>query len=335
MMTSNLRILVLVCLMAVQAPGFGADDSVLFVGPSGSLPAVGTRADPLRDLQAAVDKAQAMGSKVARVEVRVLPGAYRGQTVTIKSADGNTPRIEIRRDADDSRPVFDGDGTDNTWLTVVSSGKPVKGLTVYGLKVTGYSTAITLNGSRDNASQRIDDVVIRNNVFAGIGQLSPNQRNYSTAAVRLINAHGVQIINNNFSQIRNRERCKLIHAIYVAHGSTDNVIKDNDFQDTCGDAVRFRDASSDNKVEDNNFTDAWVDAPISDWYCDGTNRQDCTKKTAECPSFGNIISGNKVKALRASKPEMTTAFGTDTNAACDNDRATRAQAASRKRFEAR
>jgi hypothetical protein len=99
------------------------------------------------------------------------------------------------------------------------------------------------------------------------------------------------IKNNRFIHIKNRERCLLLHSIYVAHDSTKNVIEGNIFEDSCGDAIRFRDGSSANLVKDNIFIDAWDKAPVSDWYCDRDRRDDCTKATGECPSI--MSSANK------------------------------------------
>ncbi|MDZ7896324.1 MAG: right-handed parallel beta-helix repeat-containing protein [Sphingobium sp.] len=157
-----------------------------------------------------------------------------------------------------------------------------------------YATAITLSGSRDDAALRVTDVVIRNNIFRSIGQISKSQKEPSTAVVRLVNADRVQIVNNRFQDIRNRQTCNRLHAVYVAHGSTDNLVQGNAFQDGCGDAVRFRDRSSGNRVVNNTFIDFWVDAPISDWYCDSTLSNKCTKRTPECPSFDNEIAGNRI-----------------------------------------
>jgi hypothetical protein len=128
----------------------------------------------------------------------------------------------------------------------------------------------------------------------------------------------VQIVNNRFSDIRNRQRCGSLHAVYVAHGSTDNLIKGNTFEKSCGDAVRFRDASGGNRVEGNTFVDAWADAAISDWYCDRSSSEKCSEKYTECPSFGNAVVGNKVVVKRAKKsPEQIKAHGADAAPGCE------------------
>lgn len=296
-----------------------AEDKVVFIGPSGSNTASGaTAAEPMADLQSAVDKGLTRVDPKQKIVVRVLPGTYTAQTLKITAATTTFGHIEITRadDKDKSRPVFDGQGSVLPWLNVVADNGPAGQITVYGMEVKSYSTAINLAGSRDTPANDVSDVVIRNNVFRDIGQQSANQKNPSTAAIRLVNADRVQVINNKFTDIRNRQRCGLLHSLYIAHGSTDNLIRGNTFENTCGDPVRFRDGSGNNRVEGNTFTDAWADAAISDWYCEGDTRDDCSKKYTECPSFDNTIADNKIVARSAKQPQAVKTYGSDTPAGC-------------------
>jgi hypothetical protein len=311
-----------------------AGDLVLFVGPGGAASASGQSRDkPLPDLQSALNKGLAAPGTTGKLEIRVLPGTYNGQTLVIESGGAGRPRIEIVRDAEKARPVFDGGGADATWLTVSAAGSATGNILVSGLEVTRYLTAISLNGSRTAQSLNIGNIVIRNNVFRAIGQQSLSQRAPSTAALRLVNADRVQVIGNQFIDVSNRERCGLIHAIYLAHGSTNNLVKGNTFDNSCGDSVRFRDASGGNMIEGNTFTDAWAAAPISDWYCDSTGREDCTKKTPECPSMGNEIAGNNVVSRKGQPPNVLKTFGPDVTTACPIP--VDARGAARQRFVSR
>lgn len=305
---------------------------VLYVGPDGRPDASGRSPDrAISDIQRALDKGIAQRPKGETLELRILPGTYTGQRLILKSSEADGGAIAIVRDEGIQRPVFDGDGLDAPWLTVEADKRPYRQLRVTGLEIKRYATAITLNGSRDIDARSVSDVVIRNNIFRSIGQTEMTQKAPSTAAVRLVNADRVQIVNNRFAQINNRSSCSLIHALYVAHGSTDNLIEDNNFEDSCGDAVRFRDGSSGNKVVRNAFVDAWADAPISDWYCDASSRKDCTKKTPECPSFDNEVADNRIEARKAKAPERLKAHGEDTTSLCPAPLASRS-AASRSRF---
>lgn len=305
---------------------------VLYVGPDGRPDANGRSPErAIGDIQQALDKGIAQRKKDEPLELRVLPGTYSGQRLNLKSSETDGGDIAIVRDEGTKRPVFDGNGLDAPWLTVEADKRPFRQLRVTGFEVKGYATAITLNGSRDIEARSISNVVIRNNVFRSIGQIEMTQKAPSTAAVRLVNADKVEIVNNRFAQISNRKSCGLIHSIYVAHNSTDNLIEDNQFEDSCGDAIRFRDGSSGNKVVRNSFVDAWAGAPISDWYCDASTRKDCTKKTPECPSFDNEIVNNRIEARNAKSPEPQTAHGDDTTSLCPAPAASRA-AGERSRF---
>jgi hypothetical protein len=306
---------------------------VLYVGPDGQSDADGRSPErAIGDIQRALNKGLAQRPKGETLELRVLPGTLTGQRLTLKSSEAEGGDIAIVRDEGIQRPVFDGKGLDAPWFTVEADKGPLRKLRVTGLEVKGYATAITLNGSRDIDARSVSDVVIRNNIFRSIGQTEMTQKSPSTAAVRLVNADKVEIINNRFARISNRRKCGLIHAVYVAHGSTNNVIEDNTFEDSCGDAIRFRDGSSGNKVVRNSFVDAWADAPISDWYCDASSRKDCTKKTPECPSFDNEIADNRIEARKAKTPERLKAHGEDTTSLCPPPAANRAAPAARSRF---
>lgn len=307
-----------------------AENVVFYIAPNGSASASGTSARaPLADLQNAIDKGLAGSDAKRHLQIRVAPGTYQRQTVKLDSQTPEYERIEISRSSKSGRPEFDGEGSVIPWLTIVAGDRPAGRVSVLGLKIADYSTAITLNGSRDVADDAVTDVVIRNSIFSSIGQQSPNQKTPSTAAVRLVNADRVKIVNNQFIDIRNRQRCGLLHSIYVAHGSTNNVIEGNTFENACGDALRFRDRSSANRVEGNTFIDAWAEAPISDWYCDSSARKDCSKKYTECPSFDNSVGENKIVVRKAKPPQAIKTFGPDTTSACPLPTAARGAAAQR------
>lgn len=320
--------------ISLIASSFAPDAVALvrYVAPDGRPGASGaSRAEPAGDIQAAVDDGLRAAAPDEGLEIRVLPGTYVKQRLVLRSSAPGSGGIAIVSDGKKDRPVFDGAGFDGPWLTVAPEESPIGRLTVSGLEIRGYATAITLNGSRDIDARSVTDVLIRNNIFRSIGQTTKSQRAPSTAAVRLVNADRVQIINNRFEDVRNRWSCGLIHSIYLAHGSTDNRVEGNTFKDSCGDAIRFRDASGNNRVEGNTFIDAWADAPISDWYCDTTIVKGCTKKTPECPSFGNVLTGNKVEVKQAKPPSPRTAHGTDNPPQCPMP-ADGTEATPRKRF---
>lgn len=300
-------------LCAVALPSFagGADrDAVIYLGPAATAKADGkSPQSALPTLQDALVLAQDKFKEGSvNVTIRVLPGRYVAQSATTAgAAPGGSLTIAAVEDA--GRPVFDGGDQDLTWLTVTGRvGQPAN-LKVFGLRIQNYLTAITLNGSRNRLNNAVSKVVIRNNFFEGIGQRKRGTGKPSTAVIRLVNGDDNSIVNNRFIQFRNVEKCSLLHGIYLAHNSTGNLVKDNQFEDGCGDAIRFRDGSGGNQVEDNRFTDAWAGSPISDWYCDASGRDDCTKQSGECPSLDNTLSRNQLVAHRLADKGLTEEFG--------------------------
>lgn len=326
-MKNKLRFLVA---LAYLLPLLSAAEEI-FVAPDGDDTRDGaTRTAAVQTLQRAVDLALAPGRKQrGEATILVAEGSYKRQVVKLEARAINPRRLVITREKDGVRPRFDGEGTAATWLTVSTESGPFQGLQVSGLEITGYATAITLNGSRDMLDRNVSDVLIRNNAFRRIGQYGATQGAPSTAVVRLVNADQVRIVNNRFDGFRNLERCGLIHAVYLAHDSNGNTVEGNHFEDGCGDAIRTRDASSGNRFTGNTFVDAWADAPISDWYCDSSARKDCTKKTPECPSFGNEVADNRIESQRLARPDALKAHGPDATAVCPLPRP---QAKDRTRF---
>lgn len=302
------------CLLSGAAPALAQqpakDDAVIYLSPSASANADGSTPEAgLGSLQAAIDLAQKKFADGYReVTIHVKPGRYLGQQARTAGA-GKGHRLVITSVHEQGRAVFDGEDKVDTWLTIPGRvGEPTN-MVVSGLTITHYGTAITMNGSRDDLSNAVSHVEIRANFFDAIGQASKTQGQPSTAVIRLVNGDDNQIVGNRFTHFRNAESCSLLHALYVAHHSTGNLIKDNQFADGCGDAIRFRDTSSDNLVQDNRFDDAWSNAPITDWYCDASSRTDCTKRTGECPSVDNRLVGNQMAAHHAPDKGMTAEFG--------------------------
>lgn len=271
---------------------------------------------PVATLQTAVDRALAgLKSGAARAEVWVAPGVYRAQRADIPAVpSGKTLVLQASPGA--ARPVFDGAGTGGLWLLVRGGGRQSGTLLVAGFEVARYAMALNLAGNRERLDRSVSHVTIRGNVFRQIGQTAQPSGEPSTAAIRLVNGDSNTIEGNRFSQIQNLQRCRLLHSIYAAHGSTGNRIEGNFFTDTCGNPVHFRDRSGNNRVVNNSFQDAWADAPVSDWYCDGSLRDDCTKVSGECPSFDNQLEGNRVLSGSRAVPPLTSAYGADVTATC-------------------
>lgn len=295
-----------------------AGNQNIYLSSSGSDSNDGLSAKkPVASLQRALDVAIASPpTNVNAIKILVDEGGYLKQTAKTQGLpDGR--KLEIRPlNANKPRPKFDGDGAGGTWLSVNSARGIPSRIGVYGLEIANFETALSLNGNRDDTTKGSGENVIRNNVFVNIGQIARNGAKPSTAAIRLVNSDRNMIFRNKFINIRNNERCALLHAVYVAHDSTDNVIEDNNFESSCGDAIRFRDASHRNIVKENTFVDAWDKAPVSDWYCDGENREDCTKSAGECPSLNNVLEANKLVIRRGKSVPQTLTYGPELSQRC-------------------
>ncbi len=248
---------------------------------------------PVATLTNAVKLAAAQSAKTGEDMVIVVgPGIYRGQTLLLDDTmmrgkltiAGSSP---VAADY----PAFYGRGN-GTWLRYEGRAGRDTGLTIRNLRIVDYGTAITLNGNRDDPAGFNRGTVIANNVFARIGSTSGKGK--STAALRFVNSRDNIIENNYFRTIRNYpvSSCPGLHAMYVAHGSSGNRIERNKFEDFCGSAVKLRDASGNTVLVKNSFATADRAAAIEEWFCDLGKTGECTKKSGECPSTGNIASDN-------------------------------------------
>lgn len=303
--------------MLLIGPAWGQpsteNQATIYVSPQGTESADGASAKaPMATLQKAVDRAaQQLAGSTVKVRILVGKGRYSRQLAVLTPPPAGKS-LEIRADCppSDDCAVFDGGG-EGRWLTIKPSGAAGGSVTVSGLTVTDYLSAIATMGARNDAKASFSGIAIVGNNFRRIGQFSPESKNPSTGALIFINTSDSRIEENTFQNIRNRQKCGLIHAIYLAHHSTGNTVRGNKFEGGCGDAIRLRDGSSNNIISDNSFSDFWAFAPISDWYCDASSREDCTKESGECPSFGNVLSQNRVAHHQLTPVEMSKTFGAD------------------------
>jgi parallel beta-helix repeat protein len=197
-----------------------------------------------------------------------------------------------------ARPVFDGCTAagacaGRTWFTLASSSGASTNLVFQGLRVTRYTTAISLEGNRDSVNRFNSGNRITACLFDRIGNGFAPTLPSSTAAIRLVNSDRNVIEGNTFTDVINVGRnAALIHAMYVAHGSSGNTIRNNTIERSTGDPIRLRDYSNNNTIEHNTLSRVGTAAGYTDWYCDHDTRTDCTKATPECPSWNNAFRDN-------------------------------------------
>jgi hypothetical protein len=272
-----------------------AAEAVVYVSPTGNDAGKGgTEADAVATIQRAVKLAEAMPAGTTLAKIVLKPGTYKAQSFETRGHRENVPILITSGNGGSA--VFDGDGQGGTWMTLKPRGGNPSNIRIERIGVTNYETVIDVDGNRNKPELWAGGLEIRDNHFSRVGDISRVGAKPSTAAIRLVNSDRNVIVKNTFTEIRNNDRCPLLHALYVAHGSTDNRIEENLFENSCGDAVRFRDRSDNNVVRKNRFVDAWSRSPVSDWFCNPAQRSNCTKEEGECPSFNNVVENNEVTA---------------------------------------
>jgi len=294
-MTTFARVLSIGALFLATAAAHAAD-VVVYVKPGGSDQASGaSEADAVGSLQAAVKKvlAQKPAGLTGR-RIVVLPGSYLEQVTVVRDLPDEMPLVITA--APGARPVFDGNGKGRSWLVLDSATGKSSRLTVQGMEVANYVTAISLNGERTSTNASNGQNVLRDNVFRNIGQVAFPSGKPATAAVRLVNSRNNQIVQNQFINIRNITGCTALHSIYMAHYSSGNLIQGNVFDGGCGATIKTRDASNENTIRDNKFIDQ-AEAVFLDSFCDKDAREDCTKAENECPSWDNRFENNSMARL--------------------------------------
>ena len=259
------------------------------------------------------------------VEVWIAPGTYLDQRVvwTFTMPDHTiTFRATDRMD----RPVFEGCASGScpggTFFTLRHSAGEETNLHFWYLHVRNYQTAISLNGARNEEATSNGSNRIFGCYFERIGNIFDSGVDPSTACVRLVNSDDNEIANNHFVDVVNTRSGGLIHAIYVAHMSDRNTIRGNRFLRSTGDPVRVRDYSNGNVITDNRFIRVGTHGGYTDWYCDHDVRTDCTKPTAECPSWDNQFRDNLLDGTWSCDPLGTFHyFQDDTTTGCAPPRA--------------
>lgn len=291
-------------------------DVVIYMQPMGNDEASGkTEAEPVRTLRVAIQRALDADARPGENRrVVVGSGNYVGQSIVIKNLPAEQPLTISAKSGD--KAIFDGEGKVRTWLVLESSlGKPSR-LTIHNLEVTNYVTAISLNGDRSSRDLWNGNNIIRDNTFRNIGQIAIPSGPPSQAVIRLVNSRDNKIVNNTFINILNISGCSGLHAIYMAHYSSYNSIEKNTFEKGCGATVKARDASNFNIIRNNRFIDQ-ADTVFLDSYCDKDTRSDCTKETAECPSWGNQVENNIADRLGSrARKTPTAALGPDYPTGC-------------------
>jgi hypothetical protein len=176
--------------------------------------------------------------------------------------------------------------SDKTWLDIFAPIGRSTNIVIHGFTVRGYGTAISIAGTRERPADGWNGGnKIYHMVFDDVGARGDAEA--STAVVRFVNSRGGLIARNRFTNVYNDQTCGLIHAVYLAHHSSGNVVEDNNISTRCMDPFRVRDQSDNNTFRRNVVIGKIPTALYTEWFC----KTGCTKKSSpECPSSGNAYA---------------------------------------------
>jgi hypothetical protein len=251
------------------------------------------------------------------IEVHINQGTYLQQGVKWTFSNGKkitfTP-IDFSKD----RPVFDGEGKERWFWLQIENGTNTN-LNFRYIKVINYKLAVYLDGNRDDPEKGWNGGNHFYQMhFENIGNKYSNGQEYGVAVIDFVNSRNNTIKNCYFINVENltADECAHIHALYLAHYSSNNEATGNIFKNICGDPIRTRDESNFNKIERNTFSKTGSHAFYSDWFCNPATHQDpdnpCTKLSGECPSYGNEFRDNDCdKDYLGNKPNLFRLYGDD------------------------
>lgn len=321
------------------APPKGPDlkpksDLTLYVAPDGDDGRTGASpAEAVRTLGRAQDllKSRTMSDSERQIAVKFAPGRYSGMGVTWDFvAPGRVILFEPHAYQRGRSTVFiDGQGSDVDRFFLLRVTTPTaRGATLQtslvfrGLDISNYCEGISLGDWKSKAN--VSGNVIEDNRFLRIGSkyqtpsVLPDGRRLPTgacvAAIRLQQASGNIVRGNAFQDIENLPAKStaaakygplLLHSIYIANNSSDNLIEGNRFERFSGSPVRIRAQSDNNRIVDNTFgvptypgtvPAGYRIKAVSQWYCNDavkTCRERAEDGNTECPSTGIEIVGNR------------------------------------------
>lgn len=202
------------------------------------------------------------------------------------------------------RPIFRSDGTPGYWFSARLPKNHPGGdtnLNFRYLQVEKYSAGglqfyggVTENaeGITVPASAGINNNTVFGMMFYRLGSLY-NPTGGGRGAVNTWNSSNNRIQNNHFFRNENvASEAALIHGVYLAHHSNNNIIASNRFTTITGDPIRTRNDSNDNDIYDNTFVQSGYTAYYSEWFCDQACVDTHPGHGRECASHGNAFFDN-------------------------------------------
>lgn len=209
----------------------------------------------------------------------------------------------------DEKPVFNGlqeDGSLSPGFLIITNTFTATNVTIEGLTIKNYLNAISLGTAFRCEDCSYEEVTgtsnnkILNNTFLQIGNSFSTKYQHAFSAIGLNNSSNNAIEGNRFYKIENDKPNEkginsrtLIHAVYLAHRSSRNIIKNNYVAYCSGDPFRIRNGSNNNLLENNYAYRSGYVGFAASWYNNSSyydNINDCHVK--EKPSEGNFLRNN-------------------------------------------
>jgi len=274
----------------------------VFLSPGGDDPSgTGALDRPVRSLLAAQTVAQALYAGQREIVIHVLAGTYLRSEIRWDWFPNTLEGLTIEGAGKDLS-TFDGEFRQATWgVFKAETGRPTH-ISIKHIHITRYWSAIVLEGNRTDATKGNSYNTIEDNLFDQIGQQVRDQKE-SFGVIGFTRSSNNIVMSNIFSNFSDIDKCGP-RALYIAHGSSGNIIESNVFTGGCGSVIKFRDGSDDNVVRHNIFRDSPDHGLLTDAYCDKRKKPDeCAVQ--ECPSYGNKMSDNRVEASHPVRLTLT------------------------------
>jgi hypothetical protein len=162
------------------------------------------------------------------------------------------------------RPVFDGQRTGSTFISIKTAEQRPTNLVFDGLTIRRYYQGFSLDGGSD-ASQWSGGNTIRNCIFDDLGDRDGDGKGEAWAAIVFEYQRNDVIENNVFWDIYSAatDAPGQIHVLYLSHGSAKNVVRNNFMHNCSHDPFRLRNGANDNLIEGNYVDRAGGWAPIT------------------------------------------------------------------------
>lgn len=234
--------------------------------------------------------------------IYIKKGTYQ-QDYVYWEATSSTKKLKILA-YNNEEVIFDGKKQDGTLAHIFFELANKKGRTnlwIEGLTIQNYINGIWLgNTVRDKSGKYFKGIqnshnVIKGNIFKNIGNKFSSIYQPAYSALGINNSTNNLIEFNIFYANENDKPNEkgyrtngLMHSVYIAHYSTDNLIKNNYITLCSGDAIRIRNASHNNIFDANYIQLSGTHGFITEWYR-------TPKKYSTSPeerSNGNIIKNN-------------------------------------------